>query len=86
MLANILVFPMLFLGNVFFPLSNTPPWLQAVAKFLPLTFFSNALHGVMTEGAGLSEMKGNLAGLGVWAVVLVTLAVMTFRLQERDSV
>src|SRR6185503_14498971 len=38
-LSNILVFPMMFLGGVFFSVSNMPVWLQHVAKYLPLTFF-----------------------------------------------
>ena len=84
-LANILVFPMLFLGNVFFSISNTPPWLQSVAKLLPLTLFSNALHGVMTEGEGLYGIRWDIGGLFIWAAALTTLATITFRFQERDS-
>ena len=55
--ANILVFPMLFLGGTFFPISSMPEWVQAFAKFLPLTYFSSALRSVMTEAAGLNQIK-----------------------------
>ena len=43
-LANIVVFPMLFLGNVFFSAAKMPAWLRSVADYLPLTFLSSALR------------------------------------------
>ena len=85
LLANILVFPMLFLGNVFFSIANTPPWLRAVAKILPLTLFSNSLHGVMTDGVGIGGIQWFLVGLVLWAVGFSALAMWTFRFQERDA-
>jgi ABC-2 type transport system permease protein len=51
-IANLVVFPMLFLGGTFFAISNMPPWLQSIAKFLPLTYFSTSLREVMTKGSG----------------------------------
>ena len=84
-LANIVVFPMLFLGNVFFPNSSMPSWLLSIAGYLPLTFFSNALHGVMTDGAGLLDIKWELTGMIVWAIVLISLAIYAFRFQEKQS-
>lgn len=35
----VVVTPMVFLSGVFFPLSQLPDWLQAVARWLPLTAF-----------------------------------------------
>ena len=84
-LANIVVFPMLLLGNVFFSASNMPAWLRLIADYLPLSFFSNALRGVMSDGAGPLGIKWDLIGMGVWAAVLIALAIVTFRLQERES-
>jgi ABC-2 type transport system permease protein len=84
-LANIVVFPMLFAGNIFFSISNMPPWLRWFAGYLPLTFFSSAMRGVMTDGAGPIEIKGDLIGLIVWSIVLITTAIATFRLQESEN-
>ena len=83
--ANLIVFPMLFLGNVFFGTSNAPKWLKPLAEHLPLTYFSRALRSVMTDGAGFWEVRWNLLGTFVWAVVLVTLATITFRVQDPES-
>lgn len=84
-LANLIVFPMLFLGGTFFPISNMPLWLQAVAKYLPLTFFSTGLRDVMTKGAGFTAIWQNVAAMAVWTVILIGLATYTFRFQERES-
>jgi ABC-2 type transport system permease protein len=85
-LANIVVFPMLFLGNVFFSVSNMPAWLRAVAEYLPLTFLSSAMRGVMTDGAGPLGIGRDLIGMLVWSAILVTLAIATFRFQEREGI
>ncbi len=84
-IANLVVFPMLFLGGTFFAISQMPWWLQMVAKYLPLTFFSTALRDVWTKGAGVSDIAWNLLGMLVWCVILITLATITFRFQEKDS-
>ncbi|MCC6934728.1 MAG: ABC transporter permease [Candidatus Yanofskybacteria bacterium] len=84
-LANLIVFPMLFLGGTFFPLSSMPEWLQTGAKLLPLTFFSTPLREVMTKGAGFSAIAGDLLGMVVWGAILIGTATLTFGLQERDS-
>lgn len=85
-IANLVVFPMLFLGGTFFAISQMPWWLQLVAKFLPLTFFSTALRDVWTKGAGVADIAPSLIGMVVWGVILIFLATVTFRFQEKDSV
>lgn len=84
-LANLLVFPMLFLGGTFFAISNMPPWLQAVARFLPLTYFSTALRAVMTQGAGFSAIWLDLLAMLVWTAILIGIATYAFRFQEREG-
>ncbi len=84
-IANLIVFPMMFLGGTFFDIANMPLWLQAIAKFLPLTYFSTAVRDIMTEGAGFLAIGPELLGMVVWGAILITLATVTFRFQERDS-
>jgi len=84
-LANIMVFPMLFLGGVFFAIDSMPDWLQAFAKLLPLSFFSDALREVMTRDAGIGAIGGDLLGMLVWSALLIGTATLTFSLQERES-
>lgn len=77
-IANLVVFPMLFLGGTFFPISSMPGWLQIVAKYLPLTHFSDAMRQVMTKGAGVTAIGSDLIWMAAWAIVLVVLAQWTF--------
>lgn len=83
--ANLIVFPMLFLGGTFFPITGMPGWLQNVAKFLPLTYLSTSMRDVMTKGSGFWDIRFDLLGMIVWAAILVTLATVTFSFQEKEG-
>ncbi|MEM2103034.1 MAG: ABC transporter permease [Candidatus Bathyarchaeia archaeon] len=48
MLSNLLRFPMMFLGGVFFPIEAMPSPLPFVARALPLTYATEALRAVQT--------------------------------------
>ncbi|MFA6909101.1 MAG: ABC transporter permease [Patescibacteria group bacterium] len=82
-IANLIVFPMLFLGGTFFPLDTMPSWLQGIVQFLPLTYFSHALREVMANGSGFDAIKTDLLWMTGWAVVLIILANVTFKFEER---
>jgi ABC-2 type transport system permease protein len=45
--ANAITFPMMFLSGTFFPLSQMPLFLQAIAQVLPLTYVSEGLRASM---------------------------------------
>jgi len=82
-IANLIVFPMLFLSGVFFPISAMPDWLQHVVNYLPLTHFADALREVMANGAGWSTIAHNIYWMAGWAAVLVALSVFTFGFEEK---
>jgi ABC-2 type transport system permease protein len=84
-IANLTVFPMMFLGGTFFAIDSMPGWLQAIAQFLPLTYFSTALREIMTKGSGLAVIWPDILGMIVWGIILIGAATVTFRFQERDS-
>jgi len=48
MLSNLLRFPMMFLGGVFFPTEAMPTPLPYVARALPLTYATEALRAIQT--------------------------------------
>jgi ABC-2 type transport system permease protein len=82
-IANLIVFPMLFLGGTFFPIDSFPTWLQHIATYLPLTFFSDAMREVMTRGATFSQISGDLYWMAGWAIVMVLLANWAFSFEEK---
>lgn len=82
-IANIIIFPMLFLSGIFFPMSSMPGWLQSVVQYLPLQPFAHALREIVGNGANFSAIRGDLAWVFGWALVLVFLAIFTFRWEEK---
>jgi ABC-2 type transport system permease protein len=81
--ANLIAFPMLFLGGTFFPLSSFPPWLGHIAKYLPLQFLSDAMRQVMTKAAGIKDIQSDLLWMLGWSIVLVALANWAFSFEEK---
>jgi len=82
-IANLIVFPMLFLGGTFFPIDTMPTWLQHVANYLPLTYLSTAMREVMLNGATFSEIQSNIWWMLAWAVALVAAANFSFSMEEK---
>jgi ABC-2 type transport system permease protein len=82
-IANLIVFPMLFLGGTFFPTDGMPGWLQSIVHYLPLQYLTNALREVMANGAGFSTIAYDLYWMLGWSVALVGLAIWTFRFEEK---
>jgi ABC-2 type transport system permease protein len=79
MLMMTLMFPMMFLSGVFFPIQQMPWYMQGVSKFLPLTYVSTALRKVMVLGAGIPEIATELTVLIVFGVIMTAIAVPVFR-------
>jgi len=84
-IANLIVFPMLFLSGIFFPTNAMPNWLQHVVQYLPLTYFANAMREVMANGAVFLDIWKDLAWMGGWVVVLITLAIFTFGFEQKRA-
>jgi len=61
MLSNLLRFPMMFLGGVFFPVENMPMPLPYVARALPLTYATDALRASGNPIAVLIDVVALLA-------------------------
>jgi len=79
MLMMTLMFPMMFLSGVFFPIQQMPWYMQDISKVLPLTYASQALRKVMVLGAGIPAISTELTVLMVFGVVMTAIAVPVFR-------
>jgi ABC-2 type transport system permease protein len=78
-LANIVVFPMMFLSGTFFPRFLMPDWLQNVSNFLPLTPVIDGIRLITTEGKHLVDVLPQLGLIGVWMVIIYLIAFRVFR-------
>jgi ABC-2 type transport system permease protein len=79
MLMTTLIFPMLFLSGVFFPIQQMPWYMQSISKVLPLTYIASALRKVMVLGADVPAITTELAVLIVFGVIMTTIAVPVFK-------
>jgi ABC-2 type transport system permease protein len=79
MLMTTLMFPMMFLSGVFFPIQQMPWYMQDVAHLLPLTYATSALRKVMVLGASVPDITTELTILIVFGAVMTAIAVPVFR-------
>ncbi len=78
-LANIVVFPMMFLSGTFFPRFLMPEWLQNVSAFLPLTPVIDGIRLITTEGAHFVDILPQIGLVVAWMVVIYVIAFKVFR-------
>jgi ABC-2 type transport system permease protein len=79
MVMMTLMFPMMFLSGVFFPIQQMPWFMQDVAQVLPLTYATTALRKVMVLGADVSAVWTEILILFAFGAVLLAVAVPMFR-------
>ena len=77
--SNIIAMPMMFLSGVFFPLDTLPDAVSSVSQFLPLTYLADGMRAVATEGAGIGDVTGELAGLAVWTLIAFAVSARLFK-------
>ncbi len=71
--------PNILLSGFMFPFRGMPPWAQALGEVLPLTHFLRVVRGVLLKGNGLSEIAPELWPIGLFAAVMLTVAVKRYR-------
>jgi len=79
MLMTTLMFPMMFLSGVFFPIQQMPWYMQDISKVLPLTYATDALRKVMVLGATIPDITTELTILIAFGIVMTAIAVPVFR-------
>lgn len=79
MMMMTLMFPMMFLSGVMFPIQQMPWYMQTVSHFLPLTYAADALRKVMVLGAGIPAISTELIILIAFGIVMTAIALPVFR-------
>ena len=67
--------PSILLSGFMFPFAGMPGAAQWIAEVLPLTHFLRLIRGIMLRGAGAGELWHLIAALGVFIVIVFTVAV-----------
>ncbi len=79
MIVNLLMFPMIFLGGVFYPLQQMPWFMQAISQFIPLTYAADAMRKIILLNAGIGDVLFQMLILVAFGVVTMAIAVPLFR-------
>ncbi len=77
-IASFILYPMIPMSGLFFPVENLPPAVQAVARILPLTYAVSLLEGIWT-GEAWSAHIGDVAALVAVFVICTALSAKVFR-------
>jgi ABC-2 type transport system permease protein len=80
-MTSVVQFPLMFLSGTFFVIDQMPQPLQVVARFLPLTYLSDALRQVMVNGSAFSPLWFCFAVLIGWTVVCFGISARFFKWQ-----
>ncbi|WP_274366016.1 ABC transporter permease [Paenibacillus thermotolerans] len=78
-ISGLISFPLMFLGNVFFPVRDMPDIMQPFVKALPITHLSESMREVMNVGTTMTGLWSETLILLGWLVVSFIVASLTFR-------
>jgi ABC-2 type transport system permease protein len=81
-IGNLVTFPQVFLSGIFYPIDALPDLIQPIARLLPLSFVATGLREIIVNGATIGDLVPTLAGLIVWTVVALGLAIWLFVWKE----
>ena len=69
----------LLLGGFIFPRYTMPAAVRIIGNLFPITYFIPISRGIITKGIGFSVLSGQVLALGIYIVVVMFLATITFR-------
>jgi len=79
MLINILIFPMMFLSGIMFPIQQMPWFMQWLSELIPVTYAADAMRKVMILNAGLQDVLPQIAILAVFGIITMAIALPVFK-------
>jgi len=79
MMMMTIIFPMMFMSGVFFPVQQMPWYMQSTSKLIPLSYATSALRKVIVLGAGLSAISTEVLVLSAFGIVFTSIAIPTFK-------
>ena len=78
-IVNLIMFPMMFLAGIFYPIQQMPWFMQDISKLIPLTYAADAMRKVMLLNANISEVFIQIIILVLFGLVTMGIAIPLFR-------
>jgi ABC-2 type transport system permease protein len=70
--------PSILLSGFIFPRENMPVVIQALGRFIPMTYFLTIIRGVTLKGLGFADLAPSIWPLAAMAVFILVLSVKKF--------
>ncbi|HEV7647879.1 MAG TPA: ABC transporter permease [Actinophytocola sp.] len=80
--ANIVVLPMAFLSGTFFPIDQSPPWMQTLSEVFPLRHMNDGIMDFLVRGQGPSALVVPCLVLTAFIVVVGAIAAKVFQWED----
>lgn len=80
--ANVIVFPLMFLSNAFFPLDSFPPTLRGLVAYQPLSVINDVIRDVVVYNVLPSAV--DLIYILAFTTILIVLGARLMKLRETD--
>ncbi|NNE71837.1 MAG: ABC transporter permease, partial [Rhodothermales bacterium] len=69
----------ILMSGLFTPIESMPRWAQILTEFNPIAHFIEVMRRILLKGAGLADVTRQTAALGLYAVVILSLAVRQYQ-------
>jgi ABC-2 type transport system permease protein len=74
--VNLIMMPLMFASNIFFPTAMMPGWIQAIARVNPLTYLTDAIRQLTILPLDTSTLIMDFTYLSVFAALLAAIGIM----------
>jgi ABC-2 type transport system permease protein len=74
-IVNLINLPLMFASNTFFPISQMPDWIQAIARVNPISYLTDANRQLTVLPLDASSLMVDFAFLGVFAAVFSVIGI-----------
>jgi ABC-2 type transport system permease protein len=74
-IVNLLNLPLMFASNTFFPISQMPEWIQAIANVNPVSYLTDAVRQLTVYQLDPAALMFDFAFLGVFALVFSAIGI-----------
>ncbi len=69
----------ILMGGIFTSADNMPVWAQRLNVINPIYYFIDIMRSIMLKGSGLRDLLPQVWALSLFAIILVTLAMVNYR-------
>lgn len=74
-IVNLVNLPLMFASNAFFPISQMPEWIQAIARVNPISYLTDAVRQLTVLQLDASSLMFDFLYLGVFAAVFSVIGI-----------